>query len=149
MSVAHKLRRHWQGMLTLLVLGLSAFTASQVNSHAGPPASVFVPWPEDVAVPRLVLRPMQSQSGRWSLELEAEGFAFSEICKTVAAPETIGHAHIYSGDRKIAAAYAPRIDLGFLVPGRHRFRAVLRAQDHRALIGPDGLLEAEVIVAVR
>ena len=140
--------RHWHAFVLILVLCSTAAVASQVNSQSGPPSSVFVAWPETSNAPVLELIPHQRRDGSWYLDLHAPGFAFSEICQRVTGPQAIGHAHLYSGDRKIAAAYIPRVELGHLRPGKHRFRAVLRAQDHRALIGPDGLIDAEVTIAM-
>lgn len=141
-------QRHWQGLVLLAVLLVTALMASQVNSQSGPPRSVFVSWPADRKAPELVLTPGQYADGGWYLDLQAEGFAFSDLCQTVDGPQTVGHAHVYSGDRKIGAAYVPRADLGNLRPGRHRFRVVLRAQDHRALIGPAGMIDAEIVIVV-
>ena len=142
------LLRHWHGLVVILVLCSTAAIASQVNSQSGPPRSVFVSWPQSLPVPTLELAPHQRRDGSWFLNLGAKGFAFSDICQAVSGPQAIGHAHVFSGERKIAAAYAPRVELGNLAPGTHRFRVVLRAQDNRALIGPDGLLDAEITLVV-
>ncbi|MEL6997133.1 MAG: hypothetical protein AAFP68_02640 [Pseudomonadota bacterium] len=142
------IHRHWHGLVLIAVLFVTALMASQVNSKSGPPRSVFVAWPSEPSAPELVLTPGQYSAGTWFVDLRAEGFAFSELCQAVSGPQTIGHAHIYKGDTKVAAAYVPRAELGALSPGQHRFRAVLRAQDHRALIGPDGLITAQIVIHV-
>lgn len=140
--------RHWQSLMPLLFMATMALFASQMNSNAGPPSSVFVSWPQDRQVPELVLTKGRFTDGNWYIDLQAEGFIFSDFCQTVQGPQTIGHAHVYSGEQKIASAFSPRVELGALSPGQHRFRAVLRAQDHRALIGPEGMIAAEIVIEV-
>ena len=137
-----------QGAVMMVVLCMLAALAPMVNADAGPPASVFARWPEQRPVPLVHLTPARYPDGSWYVDLRADGFVFSAICQTVNGPQTIGHAHVYSGERKVAAAYTPRVDLGHLRPGRHSFRAVLRAQDHRALVGPKGLLAGTVVIDV-
>jgi hypothetical protein len=142
------IRQHWHGLVMASVLVSLALLTPQVNAADAPPSAVFASWPDDRPAPQLQLTARQYANEGWYLELHAEGFAFSEVCQAVTGPQTIGHAHIYVGERKVAAAYVPRVSLGHLRPGRHIFRAVLRAQDHRALIGPDGLIASTIVIAV-
>lgn len=135
-------------LMSVVLISLAVLTP-HVNATAMPPRTVFAPWPDMRAAPDVELTARRDTYGRWYLDIEAEGFTFSDVCRTVSGPQTVGHAHIYLGEEKIAAAYAPRVWLGDLPPGRHRLRAVLRAQDHRALIGPDGQISGEIAVTVR
>ncbi|MEO1491729.1 MAG: hypothetical protein AAFV19_06210 [Pseudomonadota bacterium] len=135
-------------LLCAVLIALALLTP-HVNASAPPPSSVFVSWPKAMAVPEVEVSAQRDSHGRWYLDLQAEGFAFSELCQTVSGPQAIGHAHVYLGEEKIAAAYAPRVWLDDLPPGRHRIRVVLRSQDHRALVGPGGLIAGEAVVTVR
>lgn len=146
--IRNLIARHWHAGILLVGLIALALAASQVNAAGGPPQSVFVAWPEDRPAPQLQVTPGQYADGSWYVELAAEGFVFSDLCQSVDGPQTIGHAHVYQGERKVAAAYQPRVSLGHLVPGRHAYRAVLRAQDHRALVGPEGLIATTVVIEV-
>lgn len=142
------INRHWHGLIMLAALATLAMVAPQVNAASGPPRSVFVPWPETQAAPKLYLTADQYADGSWYLDLTAKGFAFSDFCQAVEGPQTIGHAHVFQGERKIASAFVPRVPLGQLKPGRHEFSAMLRAQDHRALIGSRGLISARIVIEI-
>ena len=140
--------RHWHGMILVTVLAGLALVSPQVNAAAGPPSSVFVSWPEDQPVPELRITAHQYADGGWYIDLAAAGFAFSDLCQAVDGPQTIGHAHVYQGERKVTSAFVPRVSLGHLRPGRHAYRVQLRAQDHRALVGPDGIIAATIVIEV-
>ena len=133
------------------VLGLLlaiAVLVPHLNAEAGPPASVFVRLDPGQPDPRIEAQAYAASGGEWLLRLDVEGFAFTDICAVVERGEPLGHAHVYTGDRKIAAAYEPIVSLGKLAPGEHSFRIMLRAQDHRALVGSSGLIEQEINIVV-
>lgn len=129
-------------VLMVLALGALGVLAPHVNAAGGPPRSVFVAWPEEVPVPNPSISMRRTAGGGWVLDIKAEGFTFSDICQTVSGPQTSGHAHVYVGEQKIATAFAPRVWLDDLPAGTHEIRVVFRAQDHRALVGPDGMIFA-------
>ena len=141
-------KMHWHGLVMMVALAGLAVAAPQVNAAGGPPSKVFVSWPKDRPAPELRLTVGQFTDGSWYLEMQAEGFVFSDLCQTVDGPQTIGHAHVYTGEQKLTTAFVPRVPLGHLVAGRHSYRAMLRAQDHRALVGPDGLIASEIVFTV-
>lgn len=122
--------------------------ASLVNAGSGPPRTLFLRLPAEVPAPSLTLAARGEVDGNWILEIKASGFRFTSLCTLAAEPIPVGHAHVYAGDRKLASAYLPVVDLGPLPPGRHEIRVVLRGQDHRALVGPDGLIEARTVIKV-
>ncbi|MGI9420558.1 MAG: hypothetical protein ACR2RA_22270 [Geminicoccaceae bacterium] len=132
----------------LAMLLAMAVLVPRLNANAGPPASVFVHLDPGRPDPRIEAQAFKAGGGEWLLRLDVAGFSFSDICTTVDEAEPIGHAHIYAGDQKIAAAYEPIVSLGKLAPGEHKLRIMLRAQDHRALVGASGLIEREIRVVV-
>lgn len=119
-----------------------------LNLEGGPPRSVFVQLDPERPDPEIDAEATRLSDGEWLLRIEVDGFSFSEICAVVKTGEPVGHAHVYAGDEKIAAAYQPILSLGSLSPGEHIFRIVLRAQDHRALVGASGLIERKVAIVV-
>ena len=134
-------------LLTLISLFLTvALGIPKVNAISGPPSSVFAQWPETKPVPVPKVSATRQLNGRWQVTINAAGFVFSDICTTVEEPEAVGHAHVYKGDTKIAAAYAPITEIGPFAPGTHRISVVLRAQDHRTLVGPSGIITAEFVL---
>ena len=133
--------------VSVLLLTL-ALGAPVINAASGAPRSVFLHLREDAPVPELSLRAEQLPSGRWRLYLDATAFRFTDICVTDADAIPVGHAHIIVAGQKIASAFQPVIDLPDLPPGAHVVTAILRGQDHRAFLGPDGLLKAEIVVRI-
>ncbi|MEM1297895.1 MAG: hypothetical protein AAGH68_01355 [Pseudomonadota bacterium] len=140
--------RHWHGFVMACVLATLAITAPHVNAAGQPPSQVFVEWPKGRPAPEVRLTAGQYAQGGWYIDISADGFVFTDLCQSVDGPQTIGHAHVYQGHEKIASAFHPRVSLGELGPGTHNFSAMLRAQDHRALIGPEGLLKAEITITI-
>jgi hypothetical protein len=130
----------------VLFLGL-AIIVPTLNAEPGPPKSLFAVLDPNLPAPKIKAEAVKTDGGEWILYLNVEHFAFSEICRTVDRSEPVGHAHVYQGDKKIAAAYEPILSLGRLSPGEHAFRIVLRAQDHRALVGRSGLIETWVNIS--
>ncbi|MGI9509127.1 MAG: hypothetical protein ACR2QJ_07250 [Geminicoccaceae bacterium] len=125
-----------------------ALLVPRINAEAGPPETVFVlldPSKPDLEIDAEVI---PAGDGEWLLRMEIDGFAFSETCAVVETGKPIGHAHVYEGGKKIAAAYQPILSLGKLSPGEHALRIMLRAQDHRALVGASGLIEREIRIIV-
>ncbi|MEM8949585.1 MAG: hypothetical protein AAGA21_13650 [Pseudomonadota bacterium] len=133
-------------VLTLLIAMLAVIP--WLNAEAGPPASVFVMLDPKTPDPRIEADVTSLPTGEQLLRLDVDGFTFSKICAAVETNEPIGHAHIYAGKQKIAAAYEPIVSLGKLPKGEHSLRIMLRAQDHRALVGSEGLIEREITVVV-
>ena len=142
------LTRHAAAGFVLLVLGGLAAGAPIVNAVGGPPRSVFLQLPADVPEPQVSLSATRTTAGRWQLEIDAGAFRFTDLCLTEARPIPVGHAHIIHDGAKIASAFSPVVDLGMLPPGRHHLQAVLRGQDHRALVGRQGLIKADLVIVV-
>ncbi|MGB5556476.1 MAG: hypothetical protein WBN04_00520 [Paracoccaceae bacterium] len=142
------LARYGAAAIVSALLATLAAAAPLVNATGGPPRTVFLQLPADLPEPKVKLAIYPLPSGRWQLEIEVDGFRFTELCLTEAEAVPVGHAHIIRDGVKIASAYHPVIDLGHLPPGRHRIEAVLRGQDHRALLGHQGLIKSEVTVVV-
>ncbi len=130
------------------LLGSLAVGAPSYNAQNTIPRSVFLTLPTDLPEPKIEMTASQGPSGAWQLRLDVSDFQFTTLCVNSAQPVPIGHAHIIRDGVKIASAYYPIIDLGHLVPGRHRISAVLRGQDHRAMVGADGLLQMDIIIWV-
>ena len=133
-----------QLLALIALLPTIAFGVPRVNAESGPPRSVFAKWPESINAPVLKVSASRRADGRWQLNISAPGFVFSDICTSVAKPEAIGHAHLYDGDTKIAAAYTPTAVIGPFAPGTHHISVVLRARDHRTLLGKSGIIKAEI-----
>ncbi|KIT17191.1 hypothetical protein [Jannaschia aquimarina] len=131
------------GLLTSL-----AVAAPIYNAGGGAPRAVFLELPARLPEPEVALRADPLPSGRWRLTLAARHFRFTDICVLEAEAVPLGHAHIVHDGVKLAAAYAPIVDIGPLPPGRHRIEAVLRAQDHRAILGRGGLIKGAVVIEV-
>ncbi|MGI9486649.1 MAG: hypothetical protein ACR2RF_12370 [Geminicoccaceae bacterium] len=133
-------------VLTLLLAMLVVIP--RLNAEAGPPESVFVKLDPGRPDPLINAEVTSLKSGEQILRLDVDGFTFSDICAAVETGEPIGHAHVYAGNQKIAAAYEPIVSLGKLPKGNHTLRIMLRAQDHRALVGSEGLIEQHIRVVV-
>ncbi len=129
-------------------LGSLAIGAPSYNAQNTAPRSVFLTLPTDLPEPEIKMTVSQDASGHWQLRLDVSAFQFTTLCVSDAEAVPIGHAHIIRDGIKIASAYHPIVDLGRLAPGRHRISVVLRGQDHRALLGQDGLLQKQIIIAV-
>ena len=136
------------GIVVLAVLAALAVSAPSINADAGPPRSVFLRLPVGETVPEVDLQTYRHPSGHWHLRIAAKGFQFTSVCVAQADTIPVGHAHVIRDGVKVASAYHPIVDLGQLAPGRHRIRVILRGQDHGALVGPDGLIQAEIDVVV-
>lgn len=146
MSVAAS-RTAAAGLLAALLAAL-AVGAPLVNAGAGPPRAVFLQLPPDRDQPTIVLAARRLPSGRWRLTIETTGFRFTRLCVPDAEALPVGHAHVLLDGVRVASAYEPIVDLDALPPGRHVVSAVLRGQDHRALLGTHGLIKAEIVVEV-
>ncbi|MEM9798603.1 MAG: hypothetical protein AAF919_19105 [Pseudomonadota bacterium] len=139
----------WGPVLALsgLLAGL-AVAAPAVNAGDPAPRAVFLQLPDHLPEPSVTVRADPISGGRWRLTLTARDFGFTAICLSTAEPVPMGHAHIIHDGVKVAAAYGPIVDIGPLPPGRHVVEAVLRGQDHRALLGRDGLIKGQVVIVV-
>ena len=112
------------------------------------PEALFVEVPNKNKFPTMSLKSMQAPNGEWLLHIETRNFVFTELCVNRTEGTQSGHAHVHKGERKIGTAYAPVFSLGRLAPGRHQFLVMLRAQDHRAVVGSDGLILEEITVTM-
>lgn len=130
-----------------LLAALSVY-APMVNSKAGPPRTLFLQLPADRPEPTVSLSARPEGDGSWLLEIHATGFRFTALCLVEAQALPVGHAHVTRGEQKVASAYLPVLSLGRLGPGRHTYRVELRGQDHRALVGRNGLIDAELTIHV-
>ncbi|MEX0310532.1 MAG: hypothetical protein AB3N17_09820 [Tateyamaria sp.] len=131
-----------------LVLGTLVIAAPIVNAKGRPPRTVFLILPDTIAPPTVTVRADATGDGRYRLHLETAGFEFTDICVNEADPIAVGHAHVHVNGIKVASAYVPVIDIGPLEPGTHRIDVVLRGQDHRPIIGRDGLVQGVIELVV-
>ena len=133
------------GILTHFVLafllGALVIAAPVVNASARLPRSVFLVLPKTAPPPEVSFTVRKLDRGRVRLFIETSGFQFSALCVTTADAQPLGHAHVIVRGKKVASAYTPVVDLGPLPAGLHRVTVVLRGQDHRALVGPRGLIQ--------
>jgi hypothetical protein len=119
-----------------------------VNASAPLPRALFLTLPEESPEPRLSLAARPGPDGRWTLVIATAGFEFTALCIANARAVPRGHAHVIKDGVKLASAYMPWLDLGPLPAGHHEIRVVLRGQDHRALVGRGGLIEARLTLEV-
>ncbi len=121
---------------------------SNAGTFSQPPGTVFVEVPDGHKTPTMRLKSERAPNGEWLLRIETSNFAFTELCVNRTDRAQTGHAHVHEGDRKIGTAYVPVFSLGRLAPGRHEFLVMLRAQDHRAVVGGDGLIMERITITV-
>ena len=142
------LARHGSFAVLAGLLAALSVAAPVLNAAAGPPRTLFLRLPATLPEPELALAASEAPDGSWQLRIEASGFRFTALCVADAAAVPVGHAHVILDDRKIASAFVPVVDLGVLPPGDHQVQVVLRAQDHRALVGSHGLVQARIVISV-
>ena len=130
------------------LMGSLAIGAPSYNAQHVAPRSVFLTLPTDLPEPEIEMTISQDMSGRWQLRLDVSAFQFTTLCVSDADAAPIGHAHVILDGVKIASAYHPIVDLGYLAPGKQRIAVILRGQDHRALLGRGGLLRQEIEITV-
>jgi hypothetical protein len=140
--------RHGSFAALAVLLAVLSVAAPALNAAAGPPRALFLQLPAGLPEPEIALAASQGPGGRWQLRIDARHFRFTALCLADAAALPVGHAHVILGDRKVASAYAPVVDLGVLPPGEHEMTVVLRGQDHRALVGAHGLVQARTVIEV-
>lgn len=140
--------RHGAFAILAGLLAALSVAVPVLNAAAGPPRALFLRLPETLPEPELALEASEAQDGSWLLRIDARGFLFTALCVADAAALPVGHAHVILDGRKIASAFAPIVDLGALPPGVHLAQVVLRAQDHRALVGSHGLVQARIVISV-
>lgn len=99
----------------------------------GLPSSLFLTLPEDQPEIKFSLQTFRAPLGDWILQIEAQGFLFTESCGEVTEVGAIGHAHVYVDGQKVGTAYQPVFALGHLNQGPHIITVSLRAEDHRVL----------------
>lgn len=145
--IPRHLKTLWHGLVTLCLMATLALGAPVYNAENQAPRAVFLTLPDTAQVPTLAVTATK-HDGAWLLTLDTTGFTFTAFCLPTAEPAPIGHAHIILNGQKIGSAYVPIYDLGVLPPGLHRITVILRAQDHRALLGPHGLIEADLTLIV-
>ncbi|SMX31992.1 hypothetical protein [Actibacterium lipolyticum] len=133
-----------------MALCLSAFAlfVPQINAGGGPPRSVFLQLPDEAPTPDVQLTAVPAKDGEWFVTITASDFRFTTLCLPEAEPVPLGHAHIIVDGQKVASAYHPVVKLGVLAPGQRHIQAVLRGQDHRALLGRQGMIKADIFVTV-
>lgn len=134
-------------ILATILFGLT-LCVPIVNASAPLPRSLFLTLPENSPQPEVRLAAQRGRDGRWMLEITAERFEFTALCQANARAVPRGHAHVILDGTKFASAYAPFLDLGALPRGRHEIRVVLRGQDHRALVGRNGLIETSLTLDI-
>ena len=144
--IRERLVRNAAAVAVAVALAAASLAAAGFNGAAGPPRALFLRLAPDAPVPELTVSARRDPARGWLLELGATHFRFTATCLPSAEPVPIGHAHVTRGDVKVASAFAPEVALGALEPGRHSYRVVLRGQDHRVLLGPDGPISAEIVI---
>ncbi len=147
MTIAKPLNLPSLTCVAALYLGI-AIAAPSYNAQQIAPRSVFLTLPDTLPAPELSLNLEPLASGRWRLTVEAAHFQFTELCVAEASALPVGHAHIIVNGEKVASAYQPIIDLDLEGEGLHQITVILRGQDHRALIGKDGLIAASMRIVV-
>jgi hypothetical protein len=130
------------------ILGALTLCVPIVNASSPLPRALFLPLPADMPEPRVSLGARPDPDGRWTLDISASDFEFTTLCVANARAVPRGHAHVIKNGAKLASAFAPEFDLGLLPAGRHEIRVVLRGQDHRALVGHGGLIEASLTLDI-
>lgn len=130
------------------VLGTLVIAAPIVNAKGRPPRTVFLILPDTVAPPTVQVRADALGNGRYRLYLDTAAFVFTDICVADADAVPVGHAHVHVNGAKVASAYTPVVDIGPLEPGTHVIDVVLRGQDHRPIIGRDGLVQGHAHITV-
>lgn len=138
----------WPVVIVAGLLAGLALAAPSYNAQNVAPRSVFLTLPDTLPEPGVALMARQDTPGRWTLRVDASGFRFTALCLSEAEAIPVGHAHVIRNGVKVASAYHPIVDLGVLQPGRHVVTAVLRGQDHRALLGKSGLIHASIVIDV-
>lgn len=138
-------RAPWMMGALLLVMVLAA---PVVNSTGRPPRTVFLVLPGTAEAPRLALEVEASGGGRYLVRLEVAGFRFTDLCLSHAEAVPVGHAHVHVNGKKVASAFQPVVEIGPLPPGRHVIGAVLRGQDHRAIVSDGGLVQGDTEIVV-
>lgn len=131
-----------------LLLGTLVIAAPIVNAKGRPPRAVFLILPDTIAPPTVDLQADAIGGGRYRLYLNTRAFVFTDLCVPEADAVPIGHAHVHVNGTKVASAYVPVIEIGPLAPGTHLIDVVLRGQDHRPIIGRDGLAQGGVRITV-
>lgn len=131
--------------LSLLVGGLFGATSLLAEAHE-PPTALFVRLAEGAPLPKIAARAERDAAGAWTVSIDAENFRFVEICEAVESNAAVGHVHIYEGNTKLAAAYAPEKTIGKLSPGRHELTITLQATDHRAFATESGMIIARLVI---
>ncbi|WP_299658009.1 hypothetical protein [uncultured Tateyamaria sp.] len=131
-----------------LLLGTLVVAAPIVNAKGRPPRTVFLILPDAVTPPTVNVQAEAIGGGHYHLYLETEAFMFTEVCVAEAEAVPIGHAHIHVNGKKVASAFFPVINIGPLDAGTHVIDVVLRGQDHRPIVGRDGLAQGLVHITV-
>lgn len=134
--------------LIALLLAVLVIAAPIVNAKGRPPRAVFLILPDTAPPPQVDVQVQANGDGRFLLTLDTTGFIFTDICVTDANAVPVGHAHIHLDGVKVAAAYAPIVEIGPVSPGTHKINVVLRGQDHRPIVARHGLVQASVQVTV-
>ena len=137
--------RHGAALTMAVLMATLAATAPLVNAKGGPPRTVFLELPPE-AEPTVSLDLAPLPGGGWQIRIDTTGFVFTSLCLSQAEAIPVGHAHVIVDGVKVASAYHPVGNLTDLGAGAHEVRVVLRGQDHRALIGSTGLIQAKVWV---
>ena len=131
-----------------LLLGSLVIAAPIVNAKGRPPRAVFLILPDAITPPTVNIEAEALGAGRYRLSLDTTEFMCTELCVPEAEAVPVGHAHVHVNGVKVASAYFPTIEIGPLAPGTHVIDVVLRGQDHRPIVGRDGLAQSVVNITV-
>ena len=129
--------------LTGLTMAAVSFALPErLSDHTLPP-SLFAELDPSTPKPSLSVTASPNGDG-WRLDLEAENWAFSELCGRTKSPMAKGHAHIYLGETKIGTATLPVFYIDDLPTGPQQITVTLRAADHRVLVHDGQVISAHV-----
>jgi len=142
-----RLKTLWHGIATLCLMTTLALGAPVYNATNQAPRSVFLTLPATEPAPTVALS-LEQSGADWLLILQTTGFEFTAFCMPTAKAAPIGHAHVTINGVKAGSAYLPLFDLGSLGPGVYQITATLRAQDHRALLGQQGLIASTLTLTI-
>ena len=130
------------------LLGSLAVGATVHNGQNIAPRAVFLALPETQPEPTVKLSVYQDHARNWLLQIDTTDFQFTELCVANAAATAIGHAHVVLNGQKVASAFHPIVNLGKLPAGQHRIGISLRGQDHRVLLGQNGIIGEKMDINV-
>ncbi len=134
--------------MTALLFASSSFYISSMVAKNELPEEIFYELPKNGELPEISLKAEKLYNESWTLKMDVSNFTFTEICTIEITDPYIGHAHIFEDDVWLGTSFTPIFNLGKLEPGKHEFVVSLRSQDHRTLVGKNGVIEQKIVIYV-